>query len=151
MPETHLGTSPFPSIVRKFEIAVGVMPMSELLLRFSTLQHKMFLNFASSWFDPSLLAALLWPPLLFQSIKKAIPKKIKLPPSPSKLLVIGNLHQLDSLPHRSLYALSKKHTPLTLLQLCQVQTLVVSSPGVARDIMKAHGCDLCKQAFCKGC
>jgi len=98
----------------------------------------MSLNFASSWSDPSLLASLLFIPLLLLSIRKAISKNTKLPPSPRKLPFIGNLHQLGSLPHRSLHALSKKHGPLMLLQLGQVPTLVISSSNVARDIMKAH-------------
>ncbi|CAJ1943750.1 unnamed protein product [Sphenostylis stenocarpa] len=60
------------------------------------------------------------------------------PPSPPKIPVIGNLHQLGTLPHRSFQALSRKHGPLMLLQLGQVPTLVVSSADVAGEILKAH-------------
>ncbi|RZS28452.1 hypothetical protein BHM03_00062047, partial [Ensete ventricosum] len=60
------------------------------------------------------------------------------PPSPPKLPFIGNLHQLGSLSHRSLHALSQKHGPLMLLHLGQVPTLVVSSPDGARDVMRNH-------------
>ncbi|KAJ4830887.1 hypothetical protein Tsubulata_011111 [Turnera subulata] len=61
-----------------------------------------------------------------------------LPPSPPKLPVIGNLHQLGKLPHRSLRALSEKYGPLMLLHLGQAPTLVVSSADTAREVMKTH-------------
>uniref|UniRef100_A0A2N9EJM2 Cytochrome P450 n=1 Tax=Fagus sylvatica TaxID=28930 RepID=A0A2N9EJM2_FAGSY len=65
--------------------------------------------------------------------------KLKLPPSPPKLPIIGNLHQLGSLPHRSLQALSNKHGPLMLLHLGSAPpTLVVSSPEMVREMLKSH-------------
>jgi cytochrome P450 len=61
-----------------------------------------------------------------------------LPPSPSKLPIIGNFHQLGSHPHRSLQKLAQKHGPVFLLHLGQAPVLVVTSPDAAREIMKTH-------------
>lgn len=58
--------------------------------------------------------------------------KYNLPPSPPKLPIIGNLHQLGTLPHRSFQSLSHKYGPLMMLKLGQTPTLVVSSADVAR-------------------
>jgi hypothetical protein len=64
--------------------------------------------------------------------------KPNLPPSPPKLPIIGNLHQLGTLLHRSLQALSNKYGPLMFLYLGDVPTLVVSSLDMAREMMKNH-------------
>ncbi|CAI9754659.1 unnamed protein product [Fraxinus pennsylvanica] len=67
--------------------------------------------------------------------------KKTLPPSPPKLPIIGNLHQLGSLPHRSLHLLAEKHGPLMRLHFGSTPVLVVSSAHAAREC-KAHDLDL---------
>ncbi|KAM0982335.1 hypothetical protein ACFX2I_015237 [Malus domestica] len=76
--------------------------------------------------------------ILFSSLTKSSGKPLKLPPSPPKLPLIGNLHQLGAFPHRSLRALSKKYGSLMLFHFGKVPTLVVSSVEMAREVMKTH-------------
>ncbi|KAI3846250.1 hypothetical protein MKW92_026183 [Papaver armeniacum] len=59
-----------------------------------------------------------------------------LPPSPPRIPIIGNLHQVGTLAHRSFRDLSQKYGPLMLLHLGQSRTLVVSSVEMATEIMK---------------
>ena len=58
--------------------------------------------------------------------------KPKVPPSPPKLPIIGNLHQLATLPHCSLHALSKKYGPIMFLDLGCAPTVVVSFADMAK-------------------
>ncbi|EEE61200.1 hypothetical protein OsJ_15209 [Oryza sativa Japonica Group] len=58
-------------------------------------------------------------------------------PRPRGLPLIGNLHQVGALPHRSLAALAARHAaPLMLLRLGSVPTLVVSTADAARALFR---------------
>ncbi|XP_057417029.1 cytochrome P450 CYP736A12-like [Lotus japonicus] len=60
------------------------------------------------------------------------------PPGPRGLPVIGNLHRLGKLPHRTLQALAKLYGPIMSLQLGQVPTVIVSSSEAAEQFLKTH-------------
>lgn len=64
--------------------------------------------------------------------------KKSLPPSPPKLPIIGNFHQLGTSPHRSLQALSRIYGQLMLIRLGRVPILVASSAEAAREILKTY-------------
>ncbi|KAH6809410.1 hypothetical protein C2S51_027193 [Perilla frutescens var. frutescens] len=66
---------------------------------------------------------------------RSAPRKT-LPPSPRKLPIIGNLHQLGKYPHRSLQSLSKRYGQLMLLHFGNVAVVVATSAAAAREIMK---------------
>ncbi|KAL4387466.1 hypothetical protein GQ457_09G027980 [Hibiscus cannabinus] len=71
-------------------------------------------------------------------LKLAKKKNLNLPPSPPKLPIIGNIHQLGKLPHRSLRDLSRNYGSLLLLHLGYNPTLLVSSADMVREIVKNH-------------
>ncbi|KAH9757630.1 cytochrome P450 83B1 [Citrus sinensis] len=72
-------------------------------------------------------------------INKAKTTSGLLPPGPRGLLLIGNLHQLESTNlHYQLWNLSKKYGPLMSLRLGLVQTVVVSSVKMAKEALKTH-------------
>ncbi|KAJ7956146.1 Cytochrome P450 [Quillaja saponaria] len=73
----------------------------------------------------------------YHSLKRSS-KVINLPPCHPKLPIIGNLHQLGKMPHRSLRALPNKYGSLLLLHLGKTPTLVVSSAALAREMIKSH-------------
>ncbi|XP_026432067.1 cytochrome P450 71B34-like [Papaver somniferum] len=66
------------------------------------------------------------------------------PPSPPKLPIIGNLHQLACKPpHLALHKLSQKYGPVMLLKLGSVPTLVITSAEAAEQVLKTYDLDFC--------
>ncbi|XP_073294346.1 cytochrome P450 736A117-like [Primulina huaijiensis] len=62
----------------------------------------------------------------------------RLPPSPPKLPILGNLHQLSPLTHRSLQSLGRKYGPVFLLHFGSKPVFIVQSADVAKEIMKTN-------------
>ncbi|CAO2824750.1 unnamed protein product [Amaranthus hypochondriacus] len=86
-------------------------------------------------FDP-ISILILFTILCF--LHKWIPHAKNRPPCPPKLPILGNLHQLGKLPHRSLHSLSQKHGDFMLIYIGSKPTLIVSSAESAQEIMKTH-------------
>ncbi|KAF7813153.1 cytochrome P450 CYP736A12-like [Senna tora] len=59
-------------------------------------------------------------------------------PGPPGLPVIGHLHLLGELPHRTLQALAKTYGPIMGLRLGQVPTIILSSPEAAELFLKVN-------------
>ncbi|XP_006294021.2 indoleacetaldoxime dehydratase [Capsella rubella] len=76
--------------------------------------------------------------VLLRKFLKRTAIKVNRPPSPWRLPLIGNLHQLSLHPHRSLRSLSLQYGPLMLLHFGRVPILVVSSGEAAQEVLKTH-------------
>ena len=72
--------------------------------------------------------------IIFRS--KAIPKK--LPPGPKPFPLIENLLEVGDKPHKSLTKLSKAHGLVMSVKLGQVTTIVISSAGMAEEVLQIH-------------
>ena len=109
---------------------------------------KLLLALPQQWQIPITLLLVLLPVLsllLITRSRSGSSANKAGPPGPPRLPVLGNLHQLGPLPHRSLRELARRHGPVMLLRLGTVTTVVVSSPEAAREVMKAHDADCCNR------
>ncbi|KAK4736711.1 hypothetical protein R3W88_000408 [Solanum pinnatisectum] len=71
--------------------------------------------------------------------KNSNSKTKRLPPGPWKLPLIGSMfHLLGGLPHQVLRDLAKKYGPIMHLQLGEVSLVVVTSPDIAKQVLKTH-------------
>jgi cytochrome P450 len=84
---------------------------------------------------------------LFIKYKTIIKNSSTLPKGPKGLPIIGNLHQLDSSKlHVQLWKLSKIYGPLFSLKIGFKHAIVVSSPKLAKEILKDHDHDVCSRS-----
>ena len=92
------------------------------------------LQHSETLFNPIIISLLLivFSLYVFKLIRGS---KLNLPPSPRRLPIIGNLHQLGAVLHRSLRGLSEKYGPLMLVHFCNVPTLVVNCEEISKEIM----------------
>ncbi|KAL8210520.1 hypothetical protein R6Q57_004957 [Mikania cordata] len=74
----------------------------------------------------------------------------KLPPNPPKLPIIGNLHKLVGKPrHQVFWQLSKQYGPIMLFKMGSKSFIVISSPKMAKQIMKTHDHVFCSRPYSK--
>ncbi|CAN1795804.1 2-methylbutanal oxime monooxygenase [Linum perenne] len=95
-----------------------------------------------------MAAVFLFPILLmyiFLGKKNNNPSNLKLPPGPTPLPIIGNLHQIGALPYRSFHNLSQKYGPVMFVKIGRVATVVISSGDASRQAMKDHDLDTCSR------
>ncbi|OIT02518.1 PREDICTED: premnaspirodiene oxygenase-like [Nicotiana attenuata] len=63
----------------------------------------------------------------------------ELPPGPWRLPLIGSIHHLrGAFPHRTLRKLARKYGPIMYFQLGEIPAVVISSPNVAKEVLKIH-------------
>ncbi|WCJ31411.1 Cytochrome P450 71B10 [Euphorbia peplus] len=111
-------------------------------------------------FDPTslfFLPFLFLLPLFFYLTTKTLQtnrnkNKNNLPPGPPGLPIIGNLHQLSTLPHRTLSELSEIYGDVMLLHFGYVPNLIISSSKAAKQILKTHDLKTCSKPLlsCSG-
>ena len=65
---------------------------------------------------------------------------------PSALPIIGNLHQLGALPHRTLQRMAEKHGPIMSLKLGSLDFVVASSSEVTKQFLKTHDLNFSNRA-----
>ncbi|KAG7551854.1 Cytochrome P450 superfamily [Arabidopsis thaliana x Arabidopsis arenosa] len=73
--------------------------------------------------------------------------KKNLPPGPPRLPIVGNLHQLGSKPHRSMFKLSEKYGPLMSLKFGSVSTVVASTPEIVKEVLKTFDAECCSRPY----
>ncbi|KAL0432543.1 UNVERIFIED_CONTAM: cytochrome [Sesamum latifolium] len=85
-----------------------------------------------------LLCALSW--TCFHVLKSILQprRRANFPPGPPPLPIIGNILQLGENPHQSLAKLAKTYGPLMHLKFGSIDTIVVSSPELAQQVLQKH-------------
>ncbi|KAE8771735.1 Cytochrome P450 99A2 [Hordeum vulgare] len=75
--------------------------------------------------------------VILASVLTRKPKNQRRPPGPWRLPLIGSLHHvLTSQPQVALRDLAKKHGPVMYLRFGQMDTVVVSSPAAAQEVLR---------------
>jgi len=105
------------------------------------------MEFHNPFFNSPFIASFLFLLVLLKIVKKwsCNNSSINLPPGPWTLPIIGNIHQIisNSLPHQCFKNLAEKYGPLMHLKLGEVSYIIVSSPPMAKEIMKTHDLNFC--------
>ncbi|XP_050903640.1 cytochrome P450 71D10 [Lathyrus oleraceus] len=96
----------------------------------------------------TLMASFLFLFLLFKIVKTWTTSKYSnpnSPPGPWRLPFIGNIHQIISspMPHHSFKTLAQKYGPMMYLKLGEVPYIIVTSPEIAKEVMKTQDLNFC--------
>ncbi|KAK6935945.1 Cytochrome P450 [Dillenia turbinata] len=84
--------------------------------------------------------------LLVQTIFPYVKQRLyNLPPSPLALPIIGHLHLLSSILHRSFHGLSLRYGPIVYILLGSVPCVVVSSTEIAREFLRDNELSFCSR------
>ncbi|KAM3193580.1 hypothetical protein ACQJBY_070294 [Aegilops geniculata] len=86
----------------------------------------------------SLISLMMFVSLLSRRKSTPSSNKMRRPPGPRRLPLIGSLHHLvtSTPPQVVLRDLAKKHGPVMYLRLGQVDTVVISSPAAAQEVLR---------------
>ena len=76
--------------------------------------------------------------ILVRAFMTRYKSKLRLPPSPPSLPLIGHFHLLLPIPHRALHDISIRYGPIFHLYLGSVPCVVASSPDTAKEFLKTH-------------
>ncbi|WVZ61992.1 hypothetical protein U9M48_011794 [Paspalum notatum var. saurae] len=95
---------------------------------------------ASAYLPIALATALIFLVSILRHRRRqsATVRKYNLPPGPRPWPVIGNLHLIGALPHRSAHELSKRYGPLMSLRFGSSPAVVGSSVDMARFFLRTH-------------
>lgn len=92
-------------------------------------------------FHPIMLSfsTLLFSYVIFCILRKSGSNtKLNLPPSPPKIPIFGNFHQITPLVHQFFHQMSLKYGPIVFFKFGNKPTLAVSSLGTVAEILKTH-------------
>ncbi|XP_057441028.1 cytochrome P450 71D10-like [Lotus japonicus] len=94
----------------------------------------------------SFVAILIFLVILIKLLKRSNSNNssTNLPPGPWTLPLIGNIHQIaGSIPHHCFRNLANKYGDLMHLKLGEVSHIIVTSPEIAKQVMKTHDLNFC--------
>ncbi|KAJ4825955.1 hypothetical protein Tsubulata_011189 [Turnera subulata] len=93
----------------------------------------------------SVAVIFLVPILMILLLKGKGQGRMKYPPSPPCLPIIGNLHLLGSLPHVSFFKLAQQYGPFMRIQMGSVPAIIISSPEYSKLVFKDLDLELCSR------